>query len=118
MLNVGIIVTLAVLVLVAPALADAPSATERGECAGVAPELGLHRRDVEAIRAAVRRRTRFKVIRVRPAGNSAEAGAVEAVTLTTGDCFSGEGNRFVLQRSSRGWRVTKKSGRYAWLTAR
>ena len=74
--------------------------------------LDLSRHDEVAIREIMRPRSRFPVVDIRipsPKEQSPE-GAIEARTLTHGDCCDGGGDRFWVRKSKGKWKVVKKAG--------
>lgn len=71
--------------------------------------------DIEAIVAAVRRSSRFRVAEVRrpTLDEHAPRDALEAFTLDWGGCDTGGGDTFWIRKGARGWCVLKKVGHWA-----
>lgn len=88
-------------------------------CSGPSPELNLRPSDVAGIRAVMKHRTRFQVIRLEPPDpkENPPPNVVQVVTLTEGNCEYGWGDRFWVRKGAGGWRVLKKVGRDGWVTA-
>ncbi len=64
------------------------------------------------IASAVRRCTRFPVVRLEEVDpkEHAPAGTIAALTVVQGECGNATGDRFWVHRGVRGWRVLKKVG--------
>ena len=68
----------------------------------------------QGIEAAVRRRSRARIVDVRwpPPSENAPPGALEVVTLLWGTCDGGGGELFWVVESAKGWRTLK--GKRGW----
>ena len=72
-------------------------------------------RDAKAIVRGVRRWSRFPVVRVEATllDDHGPDGALEAITLTWGECNAGGGYRYWVRKEGRTWRVLKRIGHWA-----
>jgi hypothetical protein len=79
----------------------------------------VRREHRDQILAAVRRVSRFPVVRIEASDPSEHAGpgVLVAVTLRRGTCTCGEGDEFWVQEVGGRWRVLKKSGGYGCMIA-
>jgi hypothetical protein len=71
------------------------------------------------IESAVRRCTRFPVVRLEEVDpkEHAPAGTIVAITVVQGECGKANGDRFWVHRGVRGWRVLKKVGGWGEFSA-
>ena len=77
------------------------------------------KRSVRAqIEAAVRRCSRFPVVRLElvEAAEQAPAGTIAALTLVRGECGNAIGDTFWVHRGVHGWRVLKKANGWGQLS--
>ena len=103
---------LAFVLTLAFALASAPSGVVHAKCEKhwSYPASPSERR---GIKAAVRRRSRGRIVDVKYPPLSAPPGALEVVTLVWGTCDGGGGETFLVVKSAKGWRVLEGEGGWA-----
>ena len=105
---------LACLLIAAFVLASASSRTVYAKCEKrwSYPASPSERR---GIKAAVRRRSRARILDVKYPPLSAPPGALEVVTLVWGTCDGGGGETLLVIKSAKGWQLLDGAGGWAIL---
>jgi hypothetical protein len=95
-----------------------PAGTKKLRCFAVSPGLILREQEVAGIIEAVRQSSGRPVITIEPPNvtDYAPKGVVEVLTLASGTCDSGCGDRLWVRKGKNGWRVLKKLDGKCWLT--